>query len=203
MQNSGITQKNCVSGRKRLALNLELKMVNGEGRFAGYASVFDVADNQRDIIVRGAFERSLSEKRGSIRLLWQHKQDEPIGVFSHIFEDQRGLYVEGSLILAPPRGKEALALLKSGALNGLSIGFVPVEYHYTTEKNLRMITDLDLFEISLVTFPANENARVTVVKGSQKNLSSFDLKLWRDAQKTGELIRLCDALQYASKQLRS
>ncbi len=199
MRNPSDTASNSQSAHKRLALGLELKMVGSTGQFAGYASVFDLPDNQSDIIVRGAFERSLSEKRGEIRLLWQHKQDEPIGMFTHLFEDQRGLYVEGSLILNSPRGREAYALLKSGALNGLSIGFVPVKFHYT--KDIRMITDLDLFEISLVTFPANEKARVTVVK-SAPEIPAGDQQIWKDAQRTGELIRLCDAIAYARKQLK-
>lgn len=188
--------------QKMGAFSLEIKMLDEGGHFAGYASVFDVPDSQRDIIARGAFERSLAEKRGSIRLLWQHKQDEPIGLFSHIFEDSKGLYVEGMLILSSARGKEAHSLLKSGAIDGLSIGFVPVKFHYETKNNFRMITDLDLFEISLVTFPANENARVTVVKSGQNPLGEPAMMEWKRARESGQLIKLCEAIEFARRQLQ-
>jgi len=195
--------------RKRLSLELEVKMLDREGHFAGYASVFGVADNQRDVIVRGAFEKTLSEHRDRIRMLWQHNHSEPIGHFTHLFEDKNGLYVEGKLITSISRAREAYALLKSGSINGLSIGYVPIKHHFDATKNLRYITEVDLWEISLVTFPANEAARVTVVKGMvtqnllQDSLQPQEYMRWKTAQQKGELIALCDAIQSLRTKFRN
>jgi HK97 family phage prohead protease len=104
--------------RKKLDFNLQVKSLDSTGRFAGYASVFDVVDNQNDIILRGAFAQTLKERVGDIKMLWQHQQDEPIGIFERMFEDKNGLYVEGKLLLDVARAKEAYFLLKEGALSG-------------------------------------------------------------------------------------
>ena len=109
--------------RKRLGFTLELKSLDSQGRFAGYASVFNVVDNQRDIILPGAFVSSVKGRVQEIKFLWQHQQDEPIGVLDAVFEDAYGLYVEGRLLLTVQRAKEAYTLLKAGAISGLSIGY--------------------------------------------------------------------------------
>ncbi len=150
--------------RKRLGFDLEIKSIDGAGRFAGYASVFNVVDNQRDIIQRGAFMQTLKGRVSQIKLLWQHQQDEPIGVFDRIFEDARGLYVEGRLLLDVQRAKEAHTLLKEGAISGLSIGYSPVRYKIAADSGVRKLEEVELWEISLVTFPANAAAGVTVIK---------------------------------------
>jgi HK97 family phage prohead protease len=150
--------------RKRLNFTLQLKSLDGEGRFAGYASVFDMLDNQRDIITKGAFYNTLKKPVHQIKLLWQHQQEEPIGIFDRIFEDAHGLYVEGRLLLGVRRAAEAYALLKSGAISGLSIGYSPVRYRIDSESGIRKLSEVELWEISLVTFPANSAANVTVVK---------------------------------------
>lgn len=154
----------CLRAHAQLQCALQLKSLDAVGRFAGYASVFDVVDNQRDIMLRGAFTKSLKGRASAIKLLWQHRQDEPIGVFDRIFEDTRGLYVEGRLLLDLARAKEAYALLKAGAIGGLSIGYSPVRFRTDADTGVRRIAEVDLWEISLVTFPANTAARVTVVK---------------------------------------
>ena len=112
--------------RKTYQFPLQLKSIEENGFFAGYASVFNVEDNHNDIILSGAFGKSLSKKHygKDIKLLWQHKADEPIGVFTKIVEDDLGLYVEGKLLLDVQRASEAYALLKSGVVKGLSIGFI-------------------------------------------------------------------------------
>lgn len=149
---------------KHLTCSLQIKSLSEEGRFAGYASVFDVVDSQKDIIQRGAFAKTLRERKGSIKLLWQHQMDEPIGVIERIFEDVRGLYVEGRLLLSVARAREAYDLVKAGALEGMSIGYTPVSFDYEPESGLRRIHEVSLWEISLVTFPANAQAGITVVK---------------------------------------
>ena len=90
--------------------------------------------------------------------------DEPIGVFENIYEDSHGLFVKGKLLLDVKRAKEAYLLLKSGAINGMSIGYSVVSAQIDDVEGVRIIEDLDLFEVSLVTFPANENATITSVK---------------------------------------
>ena len=102
--------------RKKLDFNLTLKSIDSSGTFAGYASVFNVVDNQRDIIARGAFSHTLKGRVGDIKLLWQHQQDEPIGIFTTIFEDTLGLYVEAKLLLTVQRAQ--------GHEDGYAHGFV-------------------------------------------------------------------------------
>jgi HK97 family phage prohead protease len=149
---------------RRLDFNLELKSLNKQGKFAGYASVFDVVDSQKDIIIRGAFAETLKGRVHNIKMLWQHQQDEPIGIFEKMVEDARGLYVEGKLLLDVARAKEAYALLKEGAISGLSIGYSPVKSSIHEKTGVRMLSQVDLWEVSLVTFPANAAAKITVVK---------------------------------------
>ncbi len=150
---------------RTLDARLQIKSLDENGKFAGYASVFDVVDNQRDVVLRGAFRDSIAKRVSEIKLLWQHNQAEPIGVFDVMFEDERGLYVEGRLLLEVARAREAYALLKSGAVNGLSIGYTPVKYRMNPDLGVRELRQVELWEVSLVTFPANDVSRVTVVKG--------------------------------------
>lgn len=148
----------------RHAYALELKMLGEDGRFAGYASVFDVTDSQRDIMRRGAFKASLKARDYPVQLLWQHQWESPIGVIEQLFEDQRGLYVEGRLLLEVARAKEAHALLKAGAMRGLSIGYAVKRARRDADSGLRELLEVELWEVSLVTMPANQAAQVTVVK---------------------------------------
>ena len=178
--------------RKRLSCALEVKSLDASGRFAGYASVFDVVDNQRDMMLRGAFADTLKSRVGEIKLLWQHMQSEPIGVFDRMFEDARGLYVEGRLLLDVQRAKEAYALLKAGAVSGLSIGYSPTRYSIDAQTGVRLLSQVELWEVSLVTFPANEAAGVTVIKHSAED----EMQL-KSLQKNGQLIELCAALDSA------
>ena len=150
--------------RRKLDFNLQVKSLDSMGRFAGYASVFDIVDNQKDIIERGAFAETLKGRLSDIKMLWQHQQDEPIGIFEKIFEDANGLYVEGRLLLDVARAKEAYSLLKEGAISGLSIGYSPTKYRLHEKTGTRLISTVELWEISLVTFPANDAAKITVVK---------------------------------------
>lgn len=161
--------------RKRMAFALQVKSIEGDGHFAGYASVFDVVDNQKDIMLKGAFSGTLKKGAGAIKLLWQHQQDEPIGVFEKMFEDAVGLYVEGRLLLDVQKAREAHALLKAGAVSGLSIGYSPVRYRIDPDSGVRMLAEVDLFEVSLVTFPANDKSRVTVVKHSSAAIEGEEL----------------------------
>lgn len=150
---------------------LHLKHIDDKGNFAGYASVFNVVDNQNDMMLEGAFAATLADGKQQVKLLWQHNMDEPIGVFTLLREDARGLYVEGRLLLDVQRAKEAHALLKAGAIAGLSIGYVPIDYRIDPLTGVRLLEEVALYEISLVTFPANAEATVHAVKQVDVSLS--------------------------------
>ena len=148
----------------RLDVPFKIKAVSEDGLFSGYGSVFGVIDSYQEVVAPGAFTKSLQRRTPS--LLWQHRSSEPIGVYTSIREDQTGLYVEGKLALKTARGAEAYELLKMGAISGLSIGFLVKLFEYINngEEKVRRLTEIDLWEVSLVTFPANESARVSGVK---------------------------------------
>jgi HK97 family phage prohead protease len=139
-----------------------------EGTFSGYASLFDVVDLGRDRVRRGAFAASLA-RRGTagVRMLWQHDPAEPIGIWLTIEEDERGLLVRGRLEPAVERGREALALIRRGAIDGLSIGFRAARSTIERTTRIRELVEIDLWEISLVTFPMLPGARVARIKGSE------------------------------------
>ena len=131
--------------------------------FEGYASLFGVADGAGDVMAPGAFARSLRGGIERIRMLYQHFAHEPIGVWEEIREDARGLYVRGRLTTDIERGRDVLALLKDGALNGLSIGFKTQRARRDPATGLRTLMDVELWEISIVTFPLLEGSAVTVI----------------------------------------
>jgi hypothetical protein len=153
------------------------------GKFEGYGSVFGNKDLGNDVIEKGAFARSLKRKKPhQIKLLYQHKTDMPIGVFEEIKEDGHGLMVKGKLALQTQAGKEAYELMKMGALDGLSIGFKvnPDMVSYDKRSRRRLIKEVDLMEISLVTFPMNPKATVRSVKASEISIREWESGL-RDA----------------------
>jgi hypothetical protein len=152
---------------KHFACNLQVKALAADGVFAGYASVFNTLDQQNEIVAPGAFARTLRQAAQQGRtpaMLWMHDPTFPIGLWQGIREDSNGLAVEGRLALRTQKGAEAYELLKMGALTGLSIGYRVVSSRIDASRKARILTDVDLFEISLVTFPANEAARVDEVK---------------------------------------
>jgi uncharacterized protein len=135
------------------------------GVFEGYASLFGVLDSGGDIVERGAFARSLKQRGASgVKLLWQHKAQEPLGVWTQLEEDARGLRVTGRLDLSVARAREALSLMRSGAVDGLSIGFRTIRSAKDAQSGARRLLDIDLWEISIVTFPMLPQARARVVK---------------------------------------
>jgi HK97 family phage prohead protease len=138
---------------------------DGEGTIEGYASLFGAVDLARDMVVPGAFRQTL-EVRGlpRIPMLFQHDPAEPIGVWLELKEDWRGLYARGRLIPDVARAREVHALLKSGAIDGLSIGFRTVKARVDAKTGVRRLQHVDLWEISVVTFPLLPDARVAAVK---------------------------------------
>ena len=128
----------------------------------GYASVFGQEDRGGDVVQKGAYSRSLkalAQTGRRVKMLWQHDPSQPIGVWEEVREDQKGLYVKGRLIEGITRGHEAALLLEAGAIDGLSIGYRTVVAK-KDDKGRRVLADLELWEVSLVTFPMLPEARV-------------------------------------------
>ncbi len=153
-----------------------------DGSFEGYASVFNNKDLGNDVIRRGAFLESISERSPKgIKLLYQHKSDEPIGVIDSLEEDSKGLKIKGRLAMGTQKGKEVFELMKMGALDSMSIGYrlKPDGYKYDPKEKRRIIKSVDLMEISLVTFPMNPKAKVTKVKLAEMNPTEIE-KYLRD-----------------------
>ena len=147
------------------------------GQFEGYASVFENIDLGNDVIKTGAFAKSIKQRtHKGIKLLYQHKSDMPIGVFDEIKEDSHGLYVKGRLALKTQAGRDAYELLKMGALDAMSIGFRanPKEISYDKRSQKRTIGEVDLLEISLVTFPMNPEALVRSVKAQEVTIREWE-----------------------------
>jgi len=172
-----------------------------DGLFEGYAALFGREDMSRDVVLPGAFRDSLaSHGPGGIRMLWQHDPAAPIGVWLRMYEDARGLYVRGRLALESARGRDALALLRAGALDGLSIGFRPVRAR-RDRAGVRRLERVELWEVSVVTFPMQPGARVTQVKQAPRLALSDPAPLWDPTllERVGRAARL---LKSSNRKLR-
>lgn len=171
---------------ERLVIPCEMKSIDESSRaFEGYGSVFGELDSYADVVAPGAFKRTLREwkaKKRAPALLWQHDTAQPIGVYEEMREDDTGLYVRGRLS-DTQLGREAYTLLKDGALSGLSIGFQTLKSKIDEGRGIRTLTEINLWEVSLVTFPANDAARVTGVKSFEMpDEREFEEWLRRDAE---------------------
>lgn len=149
----------------------------------GYASLFGAVDLGKDVIERGAFARSLRQRGAAgIRMLFQHDPGQPIGSWTEIREDARGLFVRGRLATEVTRAREVLSLLRGGALDGLSIGFKTVRARKDMADGVRRVLEADLWEISVVTFPMQPGARIHAVKSAGlPTVRQFERWLTRDA----------------------
>jgi len=128
----------------------------------GYASYFGKCDQGGDVVAPGAYARSLKKLTQTgrrVKMLWQHDPAQPIGVWEEVREDARGLYVKGRLLTDVEKGREAAALIGAGAIDGLSIGYRTVQASKDS-KGRRLLAELELWEVSLVTFPMLQDARV-------------------------------------------
>lgn len=154
------------------APRLEIKLSPGlpdgvsvEGEFVGYASLFGLPDLGRDVVERGAFAASLARRGASgIRMLWQHDPAQPLGRWLSIEEDGRGLKVRGRLNLAVAKAREIHALMREGAIDGLSIGYKTQRARADPRNRSRRLLAVDLWEVSIVTFPMLPQARVLSLK---------------------------------------
>ncbi len=145
-----------------------------DGTVEGYASLFGAIDQARDMVTRGAFAQTLRQRPVQrIPMLFQHDPAEPVGVWLELREDRRGLYARGRLIPEVARGRELLALIRAGAIDGLSIGFRTVKGRIDPGTRVRSLIAVDLWEISIVTFPLLAGARVHAVKDAASRRPSF------------------------------
>lgn len=206
---------------------LEIKedSLQENGLFEGYGATFGgKPDAYGDIVAPGAFAGTL-EKGGrngnGIAMLWCHDSDDPIGVWTMLAEDKKGLKVQGKLAMKTQCGMEKYELMKMGAVKGLSIGYDTISYEYDEKKKVRTLTEVNLWEISLCTFPANTKATVTAIKaiesaqnerelehalrdaGLSKSVAQYITKLakpsLREAQDLGQAVNLNPVLQSLKK----
>lgn len=171
-------------GRKDAGEALELKFggleVKAEGEseeyltISGYGAVFGNADSGGDIVVHGAFKECIAKGRKP-KMLWQHDPSQPIGIWDEMREDENGLYMSGRISKKAAKGAEVAALVKMGAIEGLSIGYRTQEYEMDQDKGLRKLTKLDLWETSVVTFPMNELANIYAMKSADE-MSDAEIK---------------------------
>ena len=166
--------------------SLRVEKLSENGIFTGYASLFGKTDLARDRVERGAFRRSLKARGvAGIRMLYQHDPSQPIGTWLDIREDAQGLFVKGRIVEDTPHGAEVLALMRAGAIDGLSIGFKTIRSRPAGTAGVRSILEADLWEISIVTFPMLPQARVAQIKSDAgqalPSVRTFERWLTRDA----------------------
>jgi hypothetical protein len=141
----------------------EAGLVMADGQVVqGYASLFGKTDQGGDVVQKGAYAASLKRlaaRGGRVKMLWQHDPGQPIGVWDEVREDQAGLWVKGRILPEVDKGREVAALVQAGAIDGLSIGYRTVRAE-RDGKGRRLLSELELWEVSLVTFPMLPEARV-------------------------------------------
>jgi uncharacterized protein len=162
---------------KRAAFEIK-KEPDADGLFEGYASVFGIVDQGMDVVERGAFGKSIGSGR-KVKMLWQHDTAKVIGVWDELREDERGLYVKGRLLKGVAQAEEAMVLMRAGAIDSMSIGYRTIETVPEGNGRIRKLMEVELHEISLVTFPMLPDAKVTDIK-SIKTERDFEAFL-RDA----------------------
>lgn len=180
---------------KHLDFEAQFKAVGdeGSGEFEGYGSVFGVVDSYNEVVDKGAFLESLAT-RGMPKLLLQHSTRAVGGIWLEAKEDEKGLWLKGKLNLDVQEAREMYSLMKMGAITGLSIGFSVIEELSNTETGVTHLKRVKLYEVSIVTFPANEAATISAVKSAPDTVRDFEDFL-RDAGKYSQQ----DAKLIASK----
>lgn len=159
-----------------------MKSVSENGSFSGLASVFGNVDLGGDVVVAGAFSKSLADRGSEIPILWQHDARQPIGL-GKLKETNSGLLIEGQLVMSVARAKEAYDLMKARVLKGLSIGFDTVKSDM--QAGIRYLKELKLFEVSLVSIPMNPAAQILTVKIGNLDAQISDLaQLVRDCRES-------------------
>lgn len=178
------------------AFDFEVKATDDEKmEFEGYGSIFGNLDSYRDIIEKGAFNRTIKNNKSRMKVLWQHDWWEPIGKPKEMYEDDKGLFLKAK-ISDTDVGRKAYTLMKDKVINELSIGYRVVKYEYDKDKDIRYLKEIKLFEVSPVTWAANDRAKIN-------NVKSFDYVL--DEIKNGNLLENVskDKILNAIKSLQS
>jgi HK97 family phage prohead protease len=148
---------------------LEIKSEGEDDEYltvSGYGSVFNNVDGGRDMVMPGAFKECIAKGRKP-KMLWQHDPNQPIGAWDEMREDENGLYMKGRISKKAAKGAEVAALVKMGAVDGLSIGYRTQEYEMDVDEDVRKLTKLDLWETSVVTFPMNDLANIYAMKSDE------------------------------------
>jgi uncharacterized protein len=159
---------------KRLAFSFEeIKADDDTRTIEGFASVFNNIDSYSDIVMPGAFAKTLARRKKPVPMLWQHDSREVIGKWDELEEREKGLFVKGKII-DTQTGLDAYKLVKEGAVSGMSIGYGTEKYEIDNDKGTRKLLEVKLYEVSLVTFPANERAQVTGVKSRPHTIREFE-----------------------------
>ena len=169
--------------RKTKDFAFAIKSIGDAGEFEGYGAVFDNVDFGGDVIAPGAFAttiKNFSQSKRKLPMLWQHDTHSPIGIFEEFSEDEKGLWVKGKIFLNVQKGLEAHELMRGGAISGLSIGYGVVKSDRDEKSGVRTLKELELFEVSVVTFPMNDEARVDSVK---ERIAAGDLPSERKFEK--------------------
>lgn len=163
--------------RETKAVAFEIK-ADSEGRIEGYASRFGEMDQGGDVVVKGAYAESLAGRMP--KMLWQHDASMPIGMWEQASEDETGLYVRGRILDTVEKGREARALIEAGAIDGMSIGYRTIDADRGAD-GARILKQLDLWEVSLVTFPMLASARVDAIKAANMTRREMEALLTQDA----------------------
>lgn len=159
---------------EKKAVTFSLKSIDEQGVFSGYAAAFGNVDAGGDIILRGAFQRSLNNNGGDVPISWQHRDLIGKGIEAH--EDDRGLFVRGQLNLEVQAGREAFALAKQGAVKGLSIEYQSLPSKTTIDAaGHRILHELKWLGYSLVTHSMNESATIIDVKAQADQAEALEM----------------------------
>lgn len=189
-------------GLKFRTFAFKASKVGDDGRFSGYGSVFGVVDSYAEVVAKGAFAESLGEIAATGRTLpalWNHNSNEPIGGYSELAEDDHGLRVDGFLLREEvTRAREVHALMKAGVISGLSIGYYVRESSYDEKTGIRTLKKIDLVEVSPVTFPANDEARIDTIKsklahGTFPTIREFEALLREQGFSKSQAARIASA----------
>lgn len=167
---------------ERFDFGCELKYADGgdqAGLVTGYGSVFGKVDRGGDVVVKGAFRQSLREwreRKAAVPMLWDHDPKEPIGVWTEISEDDTGLKLKGELVLDVPRAQQVRALMMRGAVSGTSIGYKTRDHAIDRASGARLLKNVDLWEVSIVTFPMLPDAQASVKGAFDPNALERELR---------------------------
>lgn len=179
----------------RKDLSLEVKAVGDDGTFQGFLSVYDVIDLGNDVVKKGAFTKTIQDNKGKVTMLWQHKSDQPIGTLE-LTDTEAGLEVKGTFLLEVKQAREAYALVKAGVIRGLSIGYDAVQKNI--KDGIRFLTEIKLWEGSVVTFPMLPIAQISSVKEMKdtfaETLDEMQTYMMRGMMVDALCCTLCDVI---------